>query len=777
MKVLYPKEFIETTKSDDLTAYIQYLEGKQTEAKEVLENAREFSLGEKVIAEIDSQLREILTISSLIESYMYIVVMNSLDKLSISELQSFFSNELAVLEEEVTRLHSEMEEARRGLTDVRNEIAEKDREDKEYYDLFKAKDTEDFFQELDYGEYLAKLLSNRSLEDLDEILKCILIDYRKRHGISLSEEYINKIVARVVDTLKKSKTILSYSKTAKDELVAKLEEAEEFYPKVQLEGTNILSAELDLIFELMKYDKCNTDFFRGLSVEMQDDIENKWYDSSVYRKLRDTYDSICLGEKQVSSVSLETRELEKSSSEKYGDLEKAYNKSRESLDRMRNSFLQNRDKMLTRLKRTLMSYVSSSVSLEDLDQAIGQYSVLRHTKHSELLAIVDAIGDREKLIAKAQSMLENEEYIRLFQELDVTNLVRVLKAFGVDYSEDSVSPLVEVEARRLNQANIIIDMQRSMEYIKRCMDKMKRESNIFTRLRSAYNQKIEEYKEQYHKRMIEGLDRLRDFNLLEVKGPFFNFNKPSSWDDLVPVVPKKDTTVINSFDDIFLVEQEFWDFSTGLSEEETARLEEALSIEDWTAESKVLREEQRVLYKKLFSCSKDAEGFYEFRLDDNERSRLASLQGYICSITEEIKNIYLSRRIYMDGTARVNAYNYSDELQELRNLLGDGVAPSKQALNNFISQKKEEIAELERKLASQRCLCEGFGIEVPEVDDEIADESVDLNEGIRRLGIAGVSTYEEAVSYRDVVRGLSDFTIYPKDDNQVKSFYISAIGK
>ena len=92
MKILSPSEYKKQNKDAYLNDYVTYLEEKQQEIEIVMESAKFFALSESVLFDIEKQSEEIMNILIVIEKYTEQIILNSIDTLSLSELQSYFES-------------------------------------------------------------------------------------------------------------------------------------------------------------------------------------------------------------------------------------------------------------------------------------------------------------------------------------------------------------------------------------------------------------------------------------------------------------------------------------------------------------------------------------------------------------------------------------------------------------------------------------------------------------------------------------------------------------
>lgn len=763
MKILYPKEYIEENGQTSLREYMEYLELSQLEADDVLKSAVEFSLTDEVIQDINSQLKEIEYILALIEKYMYNIVLNSIDKMSLEELHSYFTEQEKDIEDRLTQEQGRLASVTRELEELDRHIQDSRDLDEDFLRLFKSDDVRDFFEPITKEEYISGLMSGEYPNDANTFQNAIksVLSFL---DIEIGNDQLHAVATKMVNKLYKSKKILDYSKKSQSQLIAKLVDSEELNPTIQDSGVDI---KVDIVQELIDQRRKKTSFFRVLPDSMRSELESERLSGDAYKKLQETYEIVKTGGALPSRVSESDLDKKETLTKKKSEIEATISGLQAELREFKTT---DGTAMRNRLKSIILSSVGSQVSMEKVSAAIEAADIKTEEMRDYLETIADGIAAKKTTLSEIDSILGDSENEAFFKDAEKVATARICKWLNIDYSEASVEPLVEAEKKRLEQIRLLMNIQSSLEDLNDSYTELNSKHNFLTKHFASYKDEKEDLDTDYRTIIEDGFKELQEKGLLQIE--ISNAQISNDGGTILGRLPGTATVMATSFDDVFLIDQKFWDFSTGLDEETERQVAAANEMDDWKQSSETLMQMQRIMFKNLFSHTKNAEGHYVFKMTPEDRTNLFRLQERIVAITESIYEAYKNRRLDL-ARAEANFKEDADLKQRISRLVGSDRDLSKRSLEEVKSELSEEIASLTTILQRHKRQCDALGIEV-ESDPTVEDESTDLNADIVALGIEGMTTLEEAKLYRSVLTNLGSFTI-PADE--VKTFYLKSIKK
>ncbi len=739
MRALKPIEFVQNTGNHNLDEYITYLTKVKEELEEALFEAEKMGMEQSIIDELDLQLREILNILSILEKYLYRVVLSSIDNLSLEELQSYSEAERASREEEINETRKKLNSIEIAINNMAQNIEDSKKEEANYVRLFKNLDTEFFFDCDTSRKFLSNLLNydlfdSRIHSDIREVIN-------RSSGSSIESDKVSSLVRDAINRLQKAQNIIRYSPNAKETLLDKLLESAELNPFVKIDEVG--EREVNIIAGLMYLYKQRTIFFASLDEKTQKDLLDNDFSGEVYEKLKSAYE-ILKGELKLPSAKAREIQIEQKNAlvEERACAKKKLEKLIYSMQRF-NDFLNDADAMKAKLKSQIIHVIDSDASLETVKDAIENYYAKLDSLEAEIQSKVTEINTTKLQIKKAQELLENDSLADYFQIVNRRNTARLLRAFGVDYSGASVQPIIDAETKRLEQIEWMSSLQEELQIIEGKIRSHIVNSNFFTRHTSKYKETLNNLEEEYYSVIARKLNESREKDLLHIEAPRYIFQKEATSGSVS--LPRVATVTVKTFDDVFSIEHTFWDFSTSFSQEKCDEIAKETFGKDWSYVTETLMPLQRMWLNKLWSYKKDELGHYIFELSKEEREKLKFIQRSIIALAKEIQKQQNNYSINLD--AAVIYYDEGSFYYERQSFEQLGITNNSiDGINEFIALCNESIKTNILYLQRHRSLCDMFGIEVPE-DNEVEDISPDLNESIKALNIPGVETIEEAKDY------------------------------
>lgn len=768
MRALKPIEFIQNTGNHDLDAYITYLTDIKCKLEEAIVEAKDMGLEQSVTDELEFQLREILDILSLLEKYLYKIVLSSIDNLSMEELQSYFEAERISREEEIKETRKKLNSIEIAISDMAQNIEDSRKKEAFYVELFKTEDVKEFFgfdTAEKFLEYLldSDMLKNGIESDTAELITREIIESFGKVEPNLVEVLTKEAMSR----LQKGQNLVNFSSNAKEVIIDKLLRSDELNPYVKIDN---VSEQVSIIDGLMHLYRQRTSFFAGLDEKTQKELLDNDFSGEVYEELKSTYEMLENGLKLPSEKARKIQLEQKNAlSEERASVNRKLEELIDSMHRF-NAFLNDGDAMKARLKSQIIHAIDGDTSLQDVKTAIENYYARREALEASIQSKITEIGTTKLKIKEAQELLENDSIANYFQIANRRNTARLLKAFGVDYSAACVQPIIDAETKRLKQIEWMCSLQKELQTVEGKISNHYTNSNFLIRHTSRYKDTLNNLEAEYLSVIARKLNEARENDLLYIEIPRYTFQNEATSDS--SNLPRVATVTIKTFDDVFSVEHTFWDFSTPFTHEKCEEIAKEALGKDWSYVTETLMPLQRMWLNKLWNYKKDERGHYIFELSDEEKEKLKFIERSIIALVEEIQKqqSYYS----LDLNSAVSFYDNGACFYEKQKLGNLGITEeSRDGIDKFIASSNKAIEECTLYLQGFRSLCEEFGIEIPE-NSEIEDISPDLNEPIKALNIPGVETVEEAKDYQVLLESLEYFTV---SQDSVKNFYMSQVVK
>ncbi len=773
MKILKPQEYVESTNNYNLDSYVVYLSDIKTKLEEALNEAKEMQLEQSVVDNLENQLNDILDILNFLEKHLYKVVLASIENLTLEELKTYSEEEGDTLRAEIKDLEDELSALKSSLDNLNSQIESEQSRENKFKAMFSIEDTNEFFK-YDESEEFARFLLDTDLNEeslrvwIEEAIDRVIKEDEGSIDLAKKTSLVNDALAR----LRKVKNIIQYSPEAKEELIAKIISSDEFNPLVEINMQECESVMIDILGRMILLLKEKTEFFKGLDEDVQNALLCCRFDGETYYQLKDYYEMIKAGKHLPSHEHIQKLiEKRDACEEEYSKIKKRFQEKKNSLNRFE-QFLDDGAAMRKKLYNQICHAIEEDTTLEDVEKAIEDYCSNRESLEKDLRSKELEISTKRSNIEEARDILneDNSAFRSFFYAVSQSNLSRILKDLGVDYSSACVEPIIDAEKKRLEQIEWMCSLQGELQVIEGKIRSLKAKSNPITKLTKRYKRALDELEKEYASVKTKKFKESQEKDLLHISSPQYTFDYTIEGQ---PVrVPKVASVMVSTFDEIFTVEHFFWDFSTPLSKVANDRIANRIYEKDWDYITGTTMPLQRALVKKLWYCQTDENGHYIFKMTETERNRLIQLQKDIIYIAQEIEkeqryysvNIDSARTSYTNGSF----WKEKEKLREL-GIIGENEA----AVTSFIAESEKVISKNIAYLQAYSSLCEEFGIEVPK-NPEVADQSPDLDKPIKDLHIPGVTTVSEAKDYMAMLKSLELFTI---SEESVKTFYIDRVKK
>lgn len=755
MKILTPSEFKEQNPNAYLGDYLAYLERMQTKTEEDLANAQKYSFDKDVIDSINNQAKEILKMTTIVQKHLEKAILDTIDTLTLIELQSYFIFDEEDMASEPTpeEIEAKKQEIGERLKEIEQKIADDIRQNGREAHFYDAKDVDDFFaQSKEPYEFIEGLLDSlipektyeSSAKRLNEQLITALETECRIQNIKLSSEEINKTASEIMGFLEIIKNIQSYPSSAKSQFAQRVLSntgIKRFLP----EGFDKKTATY-LIYDLMNLEKLNTSFYLGLPEPLRNRLANGRLRKEPFGTLFSVYQAYLNGEElPCDDLSQEEKEEKRRLEAKLG-------------------FLSNERAMRSALRKRISGMMGNQIYAKDIDSIIKDEEI-RFKKLKESLSNAGSIlSEKMSDLEIAQSIYLDPEYKAFFHAITHNTINRNYRRSGIEMTDEVVLPYIDVEKRRSEQFDIMINLQNRLEEIYNEIITKKRAFFITKKRR----EKIDALEEQYQNELKACIETLKGRNLVYVDAPRIADTSTVGNIELLP--PEEEQRNITDFSELNGLKPALWNTFTGINENIKKKTLEANPLYDsWDAFYQDLMQTYTDLVYKLFSFDIDEDGYYFFATSAEDRERLIKLQTTIIAI---LTSVYEERKAFRERFGEFTLPVDSEKALELRYFLGPDVNPSRDNLAYYIEITEAKIAEIKELFASHYTLCNELGIAIPEgieADDEknIAATTA-LNDKIQNLAIEGVTNLEEAISHRDILSGLEK---YPVPSARVRKYY------
>lgn len=770
MKILNLNEYKSQYPGAYLNDYLTYLENMQLGAEEAYQNAQSFPLNDATLSQIQNQIEDIFKIAVAIEEYMGRVVLNSLDALTLEELQTYFDfdEKRQKMADSRKKLEEEKQELGRVVSEIDDQIATSLYENGRVKTFYETSDVADFFKEpkteMDYMKEL--LTTNMSISFKEKLEQALTMECGIQN-ITLKEEEKEAIIQGILELISKSRKILQYSEEATEQII-----------DIMLSSSGIgkilpssFSEEsyLYLVQDLIHLPKLDTAFYIRLPKALQNSLITERFQGKKYHILSRSYQAFLNGEE------LPSQDLNSEEKKKKKEIEEKIAKIEYDLDclvaeeRSQQAFLSDANAMRSVLRETISGMLDKNqASLESIDKAIQNAEEKRAELEKELKEATELFARKTELLEEARVLLVDPNYQAFFQAVEKNNLRRVYTAFGVNVTEEVIKPFLDEEKRRYKQIDVLTDLQQRLNDIFAQITTKKQTSNFITRNLPSFKDSLEQLKIQYQQAILNAFVSLQKNGLFYINAP--RISEESSVGNVVclPTVVHREP---NNFDEVRGLQQTFWNIPTNVDSNTQKKFfpihSSFASWEDYVLD---LMEKQKVLVSKLFNFRKDKDEYYYFEMTDEEREELKELQS---TIVEIATSLYEERKAFRQELGSEMTPLDSIKVVELEQFLGKGANLSRENLANYIDQTEKELERLRKLLISNKSYCEKFGIVLPPEladDEELTPTTVDLDASIKALHIDTVTTLEDAVDYRGLLFGLDEYTV---PSGQVKQFYLS----
>ena len=766
MKILSPSEYKKQNKDAYLNDYVTYLEEKQQEIEIVMESAKFFALSESVLFDIEKQSEEIMNILIVIEKYTEQIILNSIDTLSLSELQSYFES-LNDFDNRREKANKKKARLRQKLLIINGRIEENLYQNGRKKEFYQVDDVEEFFKEnMSREQLLGNVLSDNTLETLEIDFKEVVKMEGEFQQVILSDDKIEYLWLEFVGLIEKCKKILGYSEESKDQLIKILLSEKgigQIFNSEFHENTYMY-----IVDDLLNLSKIRTKFYQGLPSELQKKLLTEGFKGDIYQELYATYQSIKNGEELETDFNKKEL-LKKAKVEKLLEGIEYTLTSIDAEEKCNREFLSDREAMISILKSKMIAFFKENqISLnfvneiiEDTEEKLGNYKL-------KLLEKLDLFLSKTKKLKLAQRILLNPSYHSFFEDVELLNKRKLYQAMGVNATEKVIEPFLLEEKRRFEQIYIIVNMQQELEKIYDMIRDKKEHSNFITKRLPSYKEELKTLETTYQVVKEKAFQELQEKNLFQVNAPCVKSNIALG---TIEVLPSRALVEIPStFEELCKLSQTFWDMSIEFDTNTQNRfLADQTEFENWSDYIYSLMYRQGSLVCSLFNYCKDQDGYYRFNPPENReellkvQARIVAIADFACKERIKFKQEMEEKEISLD----------SRKVEELEAILGKNSNLSRDALALYIENAKQELKELTIFLAQHQEDYSKLGIMLPNINGEAKEPSVskydELEARMKLLHIDEIETLEDAKCYRNLLLELNEYTV-PKED--IKTFYL-----
>ena len=713
MKLLNFKEFKDNATTDvTLKDYLSYLDSNKVEVEEAMTTARELGLGTEVNEELVAKIDFIDKLLEIIDANKRDIVMQSIDKLSLEDLQSLYDNKIGQYERELEELKSNQDCYNKKISEAEKAYNKQMIEHGYCVDNYDSSDTAEFFEmSVSAHEYVKTLMEQDKLdeEDLRDKLSIALHFETEMLGKENEDEQKNRINDNIIKCMidgivglfvkcHKLNRMLS----DKSEYIVNSLLADNGISKIIIEFFKEDITE-NLFLDIQNIDRENKDFFKKLPAPVRDKLRYERFNGECYKGLFDYYYALINGAvdefkpfdiEELSHLYEEGIEIGK-------NIELV-----ESKIELEKQFIQDKEKLRDYLKEHIELEDTKAPSFVRLDNFVQIAQGGMENEMSRISSITEEMDQNMANIKRLEEILNTPTY----EEKD--------EKASLIPSEMLIEPFVEVENARLDQIRIMIDTQRELENIGEVINSLKssKVKNIVSR---SHKQSLTKSIREYDACVLDTFSKLDAEGIVLVEAPNLIIDKENG--EISAELSKNKYP--ENFDDLSLVQHSFWNLEEYIEEIEAYGLAKKDDITKLVAI-------QRHCVNKLFNYSKDGDGIYQFTIEDAERETLLNCQESIVLIA---KALYEKRSAISQG--KESEINHKIDEKTVAELRGMGLeAFTKEDLQRtiFSLTRTNESLKNEKELLVSRC------------EDNM---------------IEGINTVEEAILYRDMLIGINEYSV------------------
>lgn len=700
MKLLNFKEFKENAPSEvTLKDYLSYLDSKRLEVEEAMAIAKEFGLTEVASPELNEKMAFLDKFLEIIDGNKKKVIMQSIDKLSLEDLQLLYSDKIDVYTRELDEIKSKLRYYDAKIETEKESYSKKMLDNGYAEEYFEQEDTADFFENpMSAFEYVKFILEQDEINE-EELKQMLSIAIRfelkkanKKANDNVIKCMIDGIVAIFVKCYKLNKMLSNKSEYIANSLLSNNGISKII---VELFGKDITD---NLFLDMQNIVKESYEFFKYLPKDVQEKLRDERINGDCFKGLFDYYYSLLNGYASQFKP-FDTKKLDRLIEERTNVKEEivlAKNKIEAE-----KQFMQDGEKV--------GEYLKSQINLDDSN--VPSYEMLNN-----FVQLAQG-GMKEEMLRISkidEEMANNTNAINRLEEILNTPAY-------VDDSEQNnqitpamlIEPIVDIEQARYDQIKIMVDAQKKLEAKEQQIKELK-ENKVKSVVSKSCRQLLSQYKSEYNNIILDTYSKLDNDGIALVEAPNIVVDREHGQ---VSIASAKNKYPEN-FDELVTVTQVFWNIEEYRDEILNYGI---LSKEDIEKLTTI----QQHCVKKLFSYTKNKEGFYEFSIEEGERDYLLHCQDSIVCLA---KALYEARLNKTDVQGNLD----SEIVDELKSM----------GLEVF---NKEE---LQRKIFS-----------LTKANDALKNEKDILVEKCKDSMIEGIDSVEEAILYRDMLVGIDEYYV------------------
>lgn len=709
MKLFNFKEFKENSASDvTLKDYLDYLDSNKEEVKEAISIANELGINDVASPELNEKMTFLDKLVEIIDGNKKSIVIQSIDKLSLEDLQFLYEDKLDVYKHELEELKSKL-----GYYDSKIRAAEDAYEEKmvingyakEYYD---SADTNDFFAlPKSSFEYVKNIIEQDELDE--EGLKQMFSDaitfeagkIKKVFNANVVNCMVNGIVALFVKCHKLNRMLSNKSDYIVNSLLADNGIGKII---VELFGKDISD---NLFLDMQNRTKESNKCFTHLPKDVQVKLREERFNGVCFNGLFDYYYALSNG-KENEFRPFDTKELDNLIEEKFS-VEKEIELQENKIE-LEKQFIQDAEKLREYLKSQINLDDSNAPSYAKLDSFVELAQNGMKDEMTRISEIDEKVISNTNKINRLEEILDDQVYADVEEEVE-----------DAISQELYIEPIVEVEQARYDQIKIMIDAQDKLKEIAEKIKELKA-NKVKSVVSKAHRQLLNQYTQEYNTIVLDTYSQLDKEGILLVEIPELIVDKEFNQLKAAPSKNKKPET----FDDLANVSQVFWNMDD--------YRDEIMTCSEFTKENiDKLTTIQRHCVNELFAFSKNEDGIYEFPIEDEAKEYLLQCQETIVCLA---KTLYNQRLVEKDMPKDMTSELSPELVAELK-------------MMGFTSFEKEEIQRTIFALTRE--------------NTSLNDERSIIVEQCQDNMIEGINTVEEAIMYRDMLVGISEYCL-PADE-------------
>ena len=306
----------------------------------------------------------------------------------------------------------------------------------------------------------------------------------------------------------------------------------------------------------------------------------------------------------------------------------------------------------------------------------NQKEEMNEPKTSEEIETI--LDTKTKELEVATSVLLDPAYQSFFQKVEIQNS-RML-SHAIFKKQEDLTSLLDLEYKRREQILTMVALENVLENIEEEIKEEKK--GVLKYKKQEREEQTFHRKKKYQQVVQDGFIKMKEKNLLSVTAE----NKMNHiFEEEIPF--GEEACLKQSFISSFYVD----------TKTKEAFLQEDAHFYTWEEFILFLTKTQRRFVKKLFSFTKNEEGYYSFLLTANERELLIEVQDTLLQV---LNMFFQNQKDFRKSLESYDTTLIDEQVKKIESFLGEGSNLSRENVAHFIEKTKEQLAFWQEKKVS-----------------------------------------------------------------------------